>query len=213
MATGMTKTALVRTLAEKLELTNKQSAAFLDLLAETAVKETKKNGVFVIPGLGRLVKAERKARLGRDILKLAKPSRSKPRPWSSSAWPRLLKIPSRRQESSEQADWWRPSQDFLLVGGRLSPSAFLTESRARVGVQLRNAGNPVWFGDPRPGRQPMVARPPSNASPRVMNEACEEGPARCRALWVLQGSLGNRVHQKSGHPIPLSSSRSSSRQG
>jgi DNA-binding protein HU-beta len=66
MATGMTKTALVRTMAEKLELTNKQSAAFLDLLAETAVKETKKNGVFVIPGLGRLVKAERKARMGRN---------------------------------------------------------------------------------------------------------------------------------------------------
>jgi DNA-binding protein HU-beta len=52
--------------AEKLELTNKQSGAFLDLLAETAVKETKKNGIFVIPGIGRLVKAERKARLGRN---------------------------------------------------------------------------------------------------------------------------------------------------
>ena len=48
MATGMTKTALTRQMAEKLELTNKQSAAFLDLLAETAIKETKKNGVFVI---------------------------------------------------------------------------------------------------------------------------------------------------------------------
>src|ERR1700742_2870625 len=66
MATGMTKTALVRTLAEKLEVTNKQSAAYPDLLAETAIKETKKNGVFVIPGLGRLVKAERKARMGRN---------------------------------------------------------------------------------------------------------------------------------------------------
>ncbi len=66
MAGTMTKTALVRQMAEKLELTNKQSAAFLDLLAETAVKETKKNGVFVIPGLGRLVKAERKARIGRN---------------------------------------------------------------------------------------------------------------------------------------------------
>jgi DNA-binding protein HU-beta len=66
MATTMTKTALVRQMAEKLELTNKQAAAFLDLLAETAVKETKKNGVFVIPGLGRLVKAERKARIGRN---------------------------------------------------------------------------------------------------------------------------------------------------
>ena len=66
MAATMTKTALVRQLAEKLELTNKQSAAFLDLLADTAIKETKKSGVFVIPGLGRLVKAERKARLGRN---------------------------------------------------------------------------------------------------------------------------------------------------
>ena len=66
MAATMTKTALVRQLAEKLELTNKQSAAFLDLLADTAIKETKKNGVFVIPGLGRLVKAERKARMGRN---------------------------------------------------------------------------------------------------------------------------------------------------
>jgi DNA-binding protein HU-beta len=37
-----------------------------DLLADTAVKETKKSGVFVIPGLGRLVKAHRKARTGRN---------------------------------------------------------------------------------------------------------------------------------------------------
>lgn len=66
MATALTKTALVRQMAEKLELTSKQTAAFFDLLAETAVKETKKNGVFVIPGLGRLVKAERKARTGRN---------------------------------------------------------------------------------------------------------------------------------------------------
>jgi len=66
MATGLTKTALTRLLAEKLELTNKQAAAFLDLLAETAIKETKKHGVFVIPGIGRLVKAERKARIGRN---------------------------------------------------------------------------------------------------------------------------------------------------
>lgn len=66
MAKGMTKTALVRAMAEKLELTNKQSSAFFDTLAETAVKETKKNGEFTIPGLGKLVKAERKARLGRN---------------------------------------------------------------------------------------------------------------------------------------------------
>jgi len=66
MAAGMTKTALVRNMAEKLEINNKQAAAFLQHLADTAIKETKKNGVFVIPGLGRLVKAERKARMGRN---------------------------------------------------------------------------------------------------------------------------------------------------
>lgn len=66
MAKGMTKTALVRSMAEKLELTSKQASGFLEMLADTAVKETKKNGEFTIPGLGKLVKAERKARLGRN---------------------------------------------------------------------------------------------------------------------------------------------------
>jgi DNA-binding protein HU-beta len=66
MAAGMTKTQLVRHMAEKLETNNKTAAAFLEHLAETAIKETKKNGVFVIPGLGRLVKSNRKARMGRN---------------------------------------------------------------------------------------------------------------------------------------------------
>jgi DNA-binding protein HU-beta len=66
MAAGLTKTQLVRHLAEKMELNNKQTAAFLEQLADVAIKETKKNGVFVVPGLGRLVKAHRKARIGRN---------------------------------------------------------------------------------------------------------------------------------------------------
>ena len=66
MAAGMTKTQLVRHMAEKLETNNKTAATFLETLAETAIKETKKNGVFVIPGLGRLVKSNRKARMGRN---------------------------------------------------------------------------------------------------------------------------------------------------
>ena len=52
MAKGLTKTALIRTIAEQLELPNKQVALFFDTLAATAVKETKKNGEFTIPGLG-----------------------------------------------------------------------------------------------------------------------------------------------------------------
>jgi DNA-binding protein HU-beta len=66
MAAGMTKTALVRYLAEKLELNNKTAAAFLATLPEVAIKETKKNGVFVLAGLGRLKKSQRKARMGRN---------------------------------------------------------------------------------------------------------------------------------------------------
>ena len=63
---GMTKTQLVRHLAEEMEMNNKTAATFLDTLANTAIKETKKSGVFVLPGLGRLVKSNRKARMGRN---------------------------------------------------------------------------------------------------------------------------------------------------
>ena len=66
MASGMTKTAIVRHMAERNALSNKQAAAFLESLADTAIKETKKSGMFTIPGLGKLVKAERKARMGRN---------------------------------------------------------------------------------------------------------------------------------------------------
>lgn len=63
---GMTKTQTVRHLAEKIGTNNKTAAAFIEHLADTAIKETKKSGVFVIPGLGRLVKVNRKARMGRN---------------------------------------------------------------------------------------------------------------------------------------------------
>jgi len=62
----MTKAELVRFVAETMELTTKQSVAFFDLLAETAIQETKKNGEFTIPGIGKLVKAQRAARMGRN---------------------------------------------------------------------------------------------------------------------------------------------------
>ena len=66
MAGHMTQTQLVRALAESCELSNKVARQFLENLATTAVKEVKKNGVFVVPGLGRLVRVERKARTGRN---------------------------------------------------------------------------------------------------------------------------------------------------
>jgi DNA-binding protein HU-beta len=62
----LTQTALVRALAEAGEVTNKQARTVLDHLGSLAVSEVKKNGVFVLPGIGRLVRVDRKARLGRN---------------------------------------------------------------------------------------------------------------------------------------------------
>jgi len=62
----MTQTQLVRGLAEAGEITNKQSRAILDSLSSMAIAEVRKNGVFVLPGIGRLVRVDRKARLGRN---------------------------------------------------------------------------------------------------------------------------------------------------
>jgi DNA-binding protein HU-beta len=62
----MTQTQLVRHLAERSETSNKVARTFLAELSKTAIAETRKNGVFVLPGIGRLVKASRKARMGRN---------------------------------------------------------------------------------------------------------------------------------------------------
>src|ERR1019366_7688792 len=66
MAERMTQTQLVKTMAESCELTNRVARQFRENLATTAIKEVKKRGVFVIPGLGRLVRVERQARVGRN---------------------------------------------------------------------------------------------------------------------------------------------------
>jgi len=62
----MTQTAIVRELAETTGVNNKVSKQYLESLADLAIRETKKNGVFIVPGIGRLVRAERKARVGRN---------------------------------------------------------------------------------------------------------------------------------------------------
>jgi DNA-binding protein HU-beta len=62
----MTQTQIILTLADKCETTKTVAKAMLDNLAQTAITEVKKNGLFVIPGLGRLVKVDRKARIWRN---------------------------------------------------------------------------------------------------------------------------------------------------
>ena len=63
-AKKMTKSATTALLAEKVEITKKQATLFLEELAELAYKESK-NG-FTLPGLGKLVLVNRKARMGRN---------------------------------------------------------------------------------------------------------------------------------------------------
>jgi DNA-binding protein HU-beta len=62
----MTQTQLVRSLAENCEVNNRTARQMLESLSSMAVNEVKKNGVFVLPGLGRLVRVDRKARMGRN---------------------------------------------------------------------------------------------------------------------------------------------------
>jgi DNA-binding protein HU-beta len=62
----MTQTQLVRSLAENCEVNNKVARQFIESLSTMAVSEVKKNGVFVLPGIGRLVRVDRKARMGRN---------------------------------------------------------------------------------------------------------------------------------------------------
>ena len=63
---GLTKSALLAALAEKTGMSKKDVGGFLDAMTEMAYKEVKKSGVFVVPGIGKLVKVNRKARQGRN---------------------------------------------------------------------------------------------------------------------------------------------------
>ncbi|KPJ56289.1 MAG: DNA-binding protein [Deltaproteobacteria bacterium DG_8] len=65
-AKAMTKAQLVTNLSEKLDATKKDVNNFLDALNEIAYKETKRNGAFTLPGMGKLVLVKRKARIGRN---------------------------------------------------------------------------------------------------------------------------------------------------
>jgi len=64
--TPMTKSQLTAQLAEQRGITKKDASSFLDAIIDIAYKETKKKGVFTLPGLGKLVLMKRKARKGRN---------------------------------------------------------------------------------------------------------------------------------------------------
>ncbi|HLG44182.1 MAG TPA: HU family DNA-binding protein [Nitrospirales bacterium] len=64
MAKAMTKSQVTEHLAGKAGLTKKAAGQLLDDLAALAYKEAK--NTFTLPGLGKLVLVNRKARMGRN---------------------------------------------------------------------------------------------------------------------------------------------------
>ncbi len=62
----MTKSQLAAHFADKFGMSKKQANEVLDEIAAVAVAQTKKAGAFTLPGVGKLVKAHRKARMGRN---------------------------------------------------------------------------------------------------------------------------------------------------
>jgi len=60
----MTKTELQIALAAATQTDKRTAGVFLDTLSNLAYKAIKKNGEFVLPGFGKLVKQKRKARTG-----------------------------------------------------------------------------------------------------------------------------------------------------
>ena len=64
MSKAMTKGQIVAGVAEKVGITKKQAGEAIEMLATMAYKNAK-NG-FTVPGLGKLVLVNRKARMGRN---------------------------------------------------------------------------------------------------------------------------------------------------
>jgi DNA-binding protein HU-beta len=60
----LTKSQVVSHFAEKFEIAKKRAATILDEVAAFAIAETKKAGSFTLPGVGKLVLSNRKARMG-----------------------------------------------------------------------------------------------------------------------------------------------------
>ena len=60
----MTKSQLMAALAEKTGLSKKDVTTLMEELVNMAYSEVKNSGLFILPGFGKMVKANRKARAG-----------------------------------------------------------------------------------------------------------------------------------------------------
>ena len=64
MAKALSKSQIAAAIADKVGLTKKQAVQTLEVVVDLAYKNAKKS--FTLPGLGKLVLVNRKARMGRN---------------------------------------------------------------------------------------------------------------------------------------------------
>ena len=104
-ATGkkrMTQSEVINHFSESTGMKRTQVKEFFEELSNLAAREVKSNGEFVLPGFGKLVKSERKAREGRnpatgeEITISAKPAsvavKARPLAKAKAAAPSLSKV-------------------------------------------------------------------------------------------------------------------------
>lgn len=62
----MTKAQIIGSLADATGISKKDVTALMENMTSMAYTEVKKSGEFTVPGIGKLVKVQRKAREGRN---------------------------------------------------------------------------------------------------------------------------------------------------
>lgn len=111
----MTQTQLVRELAEASGTNSRAAKNMLESLASVAIRETKKSGVFVVPGIGRLVRVDRKARMGRN-----------------PATGEVIKIPAKKVVKFRLA-----RQAFGATRALIAPTGHTTVSRDQIRAAVK----------------------------------------------------------------------------
>ena len=114
----MTQTEIISHLADKTGMKKVDAKEFFNTLASLATSEVKKNGEFTLPGFGKLVKAHRKAREGRN------PATGKP-----------IKIPAKTTVKAKKAKEEQEVDFDAIQLNRIKPKKVFT-----VKANFKNVG-------------------------------------------------------------------------
>jgi DNA-binding protein HU-beta len=136
----MTKSELQVALAEAAQTDKKTAGAFLNALAALAYKAVKKDGEFVLPGLGKLTKKKRAARTGfnprtRQKMKVAAKTVVRFRVAKGAKDAILgVKTPSQAGQTGKQAP-----QPTARTGGKAGSAQASTNAKASTARAPRKA--------------------------------------------------------------------------